>query len=160
VPEHNRPYLARRFLSQITRARFLEKLQFLAEDVFREPLEPSLAARLREFNVLRNNLLHGRLYEKWLLIGPRSGSSADIVDEEDSYKWKEMFPHTQFSPTYQFLPDEARKAFQILLDVLKYVSKQEHHYEAISTASPHFTFYLKGANFDAVRLLEQKTKTR
>ena len=68
-----------------------------------------------------------------------------------------MFPNTRFAPVYHFNPGEAQKAFQILLDVLKYVSKHEHDYKEIHTCSSHFVFDLKSADFDAVRLFEQKT---
>jgi hypothetical protein len=64
---------------------------------------------------------------------------------------------TKFSPPYRFWPDDAKKAFQIVLDILRYVSEHEHGFEVINTRSPHFVFDLKSADFDAVSILKQKT---
>jgi hypothetical protein len=113
--------------------------------------------RLREFALLRNNLLHGRLYERWVLLGPAENRSRKIVDYEDKYEWGKTLTETNFSDPLAFFTEDARKALQILLDVMQYVAKHEGEYDAVETSSPYFVFDLKAANFDARQLLEQKS---
>ena len=86
----------KRFLSNVKSARTIEKLEFMFSDVLLDPLDARLMARLREFNLLRNNLLHGRLYEKWVLVEDLGGPVNQIVDEEDTYDWDSFFPQTSY----------------------------------------------------------------
>ena len=158
VPEDKREYLLNRQLQSWDRIKSIDKINLLLLSYKNDVLEKNLQSRIAELNNLRNWIAHGKTYHTVSLVEPIPTLPPDqgyyIVDEENSVKWKEKYPHCKFKEPHYLDHEDAKIALRIVIEVYQILSVYSGHHFFFETYYPSLTINSLGgdlsANIDAI----------
>jgi hypothetical protein len=118
--DQGRNYTLRKAIQSWKNVDCIEKFHIIIDCAPKGKHVEKLVNRMREFNGLRNWLVHGFVFEASILLENKPEEGVyEQVDREDNVNWISKFPNTKFGSIDQLSSTDARTSLLITLDAMR-----------------------------------------